>query len=160
MFFLEAETISKMWRICLNFYPPKTIKNMIFWAQNHPFPNFFNPPPNPNKMGVDRKHLELCNKDSQLLKNSTAQLFGHPKKPTQNTKERDRWTTMGHDIHPSPKVLGGWKCRKPPPDMGSLSSPCLGNPHNGYIRTPTYWVDDWWPFPICMVKFVLRGLLQ
>lgn len=92
-------------------------QNMLFRAQNHPFPNFFTPP-NPKKMGVDRKHLELCNKNLQLLKNSTAPLFGAPEKPTQNVKERDRWTTMGHDIHPSPKVLGGWKCRKPLPDMG------------------------------------------
>lgn len=36
-------------------------------------------------MGVDRKHLELCNKNLQLLKNSTAQLFGAPEKKPPKT---------------------------------------------------------------------------
>ena len=126
VFFWEAKTISKMWRICLNFYPPQ---NMLFWGSK----SSFCLPPTQKKMGVDRKHLELCNKKfTTAQKFYGAQLFGpkspmfwfrpnfsgHPKKPTQNVKERDRWTTMGHDIHPSPKVLGGWKCRKPLPDMG------------------------------------------
>ena len=122
-------------------------------------------PPTQKKMGVDTKHLELCNKHLQLLKNSTGLNFSgtrktHPKhQGTGSMDHHGPWYTS------EPKSPGRVEVGHLP-RIWPLSCPYLGNPYNGYIRTPTYWVDDWWPSPICMVKFEyiskpeLRGLLQ
>lgn len=147
------------------FTPPKH----DFLGSKSSFSQLFHPPPNPKKMGVDRKHLELCNKNLQLPKNSTAQLFGKnlpcfgsvPTFRAQGTGSMDHhgpWYTS------EPKSPGQVEVGHLP-KYGSLSCPCLGNPYNGYIRTPTYWVDDWWPSPISgqnriLSKPELRGILQ
>ena len=129
------------------FNPPKTC---FFGLKIILFPTLS--PPNPTKMGVDRKHLELCNKKSKLIKNSMAQLFGQNLHslfcpnlfgPLKNPPETSR---NGIDGPPWAMIYiraqKSWRVE--------LSCPCLGNPHNGYIN-PYYWVDD---HPLYLVKLV------
>ena len=64
VFFWEAKTISKMWRICLNFYPPQ---NMLFWGSK----SSFCLPPTQKKWEWIGNTWNFVTKNLQLLKNST-----------------------------------------------------------------------------------------